>query len=121
MSSRNLLDQIFDLREDLQKYLETKVSYLGLTAFEKAVRLLTVFLGNGVIIVCLLIALIFIAGAGAIYIGSLLQSNELGMLIVGGGFLLLALILMIFRSRIFSPCVIRSLSDVFFKDDEETP
>ena len=118
MEVRSLLDSIFGLRKDLQDYLEKKVSYYGLTAFEKAVRLLTTFLGNAVIIITLLISVIFLAGAAAFYLGTLLESTELGMLIVGGFFFLITLGLMLFRSKIFSPYIIRSLSEVFFHDDE---
>lgn len=118
MEGRSLLDSIFGLRKDLLDYLEKKVSYYGLTAFEKAVRLLTTFLGNAVIIITLLISVIFLAGAAALYLGTLLESNELGMLIVGGFFLLITLGLMLFRNRIFSPYIIKSLSEVFFRDDE---
>lgn len=119
MEGRSLLDSIFGLRRDLQDYLEKKVSYYGLTAFEKAVRLLTTFLGNGVIVMTMLISVIFLAGAAAFYLGTLLESNELGMLIVGGFFLLITLVLMLFRNKLFSPYIIRSLSDVFFRDDDD--
>lgn len=119
MDSKSLFEHISGLRESLRKYLETNISYYGLVAFEKAVKLLTTFLGNGVVIVALLIALIFISGAAALYIGTLLNSMELGLLIVGGVFLLLALVLYIFRNRIFGPCVIKSLAEVFFKDEEK--
>jgi len=119
MEGKSFLDGLFGLREDLQNYLETKVSYYGLTAFEKAVRLLIVLLGNGIIVVTLLVAVFFLAGAGALYLGSLLESHTLGFLITGGFFLLVALLLMLFRKRIFGPCIIRSLANIFFTDDHE--
>jgi hypothetical protein len=119
MDSRKLLDHIFGLREDVLHYLEAKATFYGLTAFEKAVRLLTTFLGNSIIMVFLLISMMFLSGAAALYIGSLLNSTEAGLLIVGGFFFFLALVLMLFRNRIFGPYVIKSLASVFFKDDKE--
>lgn len=119
MDGKSLLEHIAGLQDSLRKYLETKLSYYGLLAFEKAAKLLTAFLGNGVIIAALLIALIFLSGAGALYVGSLLGSMELGLLIVGAFFLLLALLMYIFRNRLFGPYIIRSLAEVFFQDDEE--
>ncbi len=121
MDIRVLYEHISGLRDNLHKYLETKISYYGLVAFEKAVRLLTTFLGNAVIIATLFIALIFLSGAAALYIGSLLGSYELGLLIVGGFFLLITLILRLFRGRIFGPYIICSLRDEFFKEDDEHP
>ena len=114
-----MLEHISGLQESLRKYLDTKLSYYGLLAFEKAVRLLTAFLGNGVIIVVLLIALLFLSGAGSVYVGNLLESQVLGLLITGAFYLLLALVLIIFRSRIFGPFIIRSLAEVFFQEDED--
>ncbi len=119
MDVRALFEHISGLRENLQKYLETRVSYYGVIAFEKAVRLLTTFIGNSVIIGAFLIALMYLSGAAALYIGSLLESYELGMLIVGGFFLLLTIILRVFRGRIFGPFIISALAEVFFKDDDE--
>lgn len=114
-----MLEHISGLQYSLRKYLETKLSYYGLAAFEKAARLLTALLGNGVVVAVLLIALIFLSGAGALYIGNLLGSMEIGLLITGAFYLLLALLLYIFRNRIFGPFIIRSLAEVFFQDDEE--
>ena len=119
MDGKSLLEHISGLQESLRKYLDTKLSYYGLLAFEKAVRLLTAFLGNGVIIVVLLIALLFLSGAGSVYVGNLLESQVLGLLITGAFYLLLALVLIIFRSRIFGPFIIRSLAEVFFQEDED--
>ena len=116
-----MLEHISGLQDSLRKYLETKISYYGLLAFEKAARLLTAFLGNGIVIAVLIIALIFLSLAAALFIGNLLESMEAGLLIVGGFYLLLALILYAFRSRIFGRYVIRSLADVFFQEDEEAP
>ncbi len=114
-----MLEHISGLQDSLRKYLDTKLSYYGLLAFEKAARLLTAFLGNGVIIVVLLIALLFLSGAGSVYIGNLLGSQVLGLLITGAFYLLIALVLIIFRSRIIGPFVIRSLAEVFFQEDED--
>lgn len=119
MDVRTLLEHISGLKDSLHKYLEAKLSYYGLVAFEKAVRLLTVLLGNTLVFATLFIALLFLSGAAALYIGSLLESYELGLVIVGGFFLLLAIMLHFFRRRIFGYCIIRILRDVFLKDDDD--
>ncbi len=119
MKGDTLLETISELKVNLQKYLETKVSYYGLLAFEKAVKLLNYFISHGVVMIIFVIALVFLSGAVAIYIGKLIESLELGLLLVGGAYLLFALILYIFRNRIFSPCIIRILLNIFFQKDDE--
>jgi hypothetical protein len=119
MEKNPFFENISELKENLRLYLETKLSYYGLTAFEKAVKILTVITGNGFILLVMWMALIFFSGAVAYYIGSLLDSNELGLLIISGAYFLLGIILIIFRNRIFSSIIIKLLLNVFFKDDDE--
>jgi hypothetical protein len=119
MEKNPIFDNISELKENLRLYLETKVSYYGITAFEKAVKILTIITGNGFILMVMWIALIFFSGAVALYIGSLLQSLELGLLIVGGSYFLLGMIFILFRNQIFSPIIIKILVNILFKDDDD--
>ena len=119
MEKNSIFENISELKENLRLYLETKLSYYGLTAFEKAVKILTVITGNGFILMVMWMALIFFSGAVAFYIGTLLDSTELGLLIISGTYFLLGMILILFRKRIFSPIIIKLLVNVFFKDDDE--
>lgn len=119
MDGKSLLEHISGLRDSFQKYLEAKLSYYGLLTFERAARLITSFLGSGFALVALVLALFFLSGAAALYAGRLLGSLEWGLLAVGGVYLLLALVIYVFRTRIFGRCVIRSLAEVFFHEDEE--
>jgi hypothetical protein len=119
MEKNPIFDNISELKENLRLYLETKVSYYGITAFEKAVKVLTIITGNGFILLVMWIALIFFSGAVALYIGNLLQSIELGLLIVGGAYFLLGMILILFRNQIFSPVIIKILVNILFKDDDD--
>jgi hypothetical protein len=119
MEKNPFFENISELKENLRLYLETKLSYYGLTAFEKAVKILTVITGNGFILLVMWMALIFFSGAVAFYIGTLLDSNVLGLLIISGAYFLLGIILIIFRNRIFSSIIIKLLLNVFFKDDDE--
>jgi hypothetical protein len=119
MEKNPIFDNISELKENLRLYLETKVSYYGITAFEKAVKVLTIITGNGFILLVMWITLIFFSGAVALYIGNLLQSIELGLLIVGGAYFLLGMILILFRNQIFSPVIIKILVNILFKDDDD--
>ncbi|MFN2394516.1 MAG: phage holin family protein [Bacteroidales bacterium] len=119
MENKTIFENISELKENLQQYLETKLSYYGITAFEKAVKILTAVAAQGFVGMLMLIALIFLSAAAAIYIGTLLESTELGLLIVGGFYLLLGLIFYLFRRKIFSSIIIKILVNIFFQDDED--
>ena len=119
MENKTIFENISELKDNLRQYLETRISYYGISAFEKAVKILTAVTSRVIVSLLLVIALIFLSAAAAIYLGTLLESTELGLLIVGGLYLLLGIVFYAFRKNIFSPIIIRSLVDVFFKDEDE--
>lgn len=119
METKSILENISGLKENLKAYLETKISYYALQTFEKAVNALTVLVSNGFVILLLWMALIFFSAAAGLYIGRLLESIELGLLIIGGFYLLLGIVFFVFRKQVFSRIIIRILVNVFFKEDEE--
>jgi len=116
MEEKSFFENISELKENLLKYLETKMSWYALVAFEKAVKLVVSFVSSTVTLVIMLLALIFFSGAAGLYFGRLLESYELGLLIIGGFYLLLGIVFYVFRKKIFSRCVIRNLNEVFFQD-----
>jgi hypothetical protein len=118
MEDKSFLENISGLKENFLKYLETNISYYGLVAYEKSVKLITSLVTNSIIVLIMLLALVFFSGAAGLYIGHLLESYELGLLIIGGFYLLLGIVFIIFRKRIFSSYIIKSLGDVLFQDDE---
>lgn len=120
MRGKKLLEIVSEFKINLQQYLETKISYYGVTAFEKAVKLVNMFISNSVVVGFFTIAALFFSGAAALYIGKLLNSYELGLLIVGGAYILLGLISYVFRKKIFGPIIIKCMLKVFFpKEDDD--
>jgi hypothetical protein len=119
MDGKSLFGNITDLKENLYRYIETRFSYYKLVLFEKSARVLTSVFSTWVVSLVVFMAVMFISLAGAIYLGRLLESYELGLLIVGGFYLLLGLILYVFRVRIFSPGIIKGLARSFYDDEED--
>lgn len=119
MKSKNLLDTFSELKESFQLYIETKISYYSISAFEKLAKVANYFVSNGIVIGVFFMSLLFMSGAAALYIGKLLQSYELGLLIVGGVYFLLGIVLYLFRSRIFGRCIIKALIKIIlYKEDD---
>lgn len=116
MDYRTLVESFEDLKESLQKYVEANVSYYSLTAFEKVAKVLTHIYSSWIIIAVLTVAFILLSLAGGIYLGRALGSIELGILIIGGAFFLIGIILFLLRRNIFSPLVIRTLLKIFFDE-----
>ncbi len=121
MEGKELLAHIVSLKDNIQKYIETRLSYYGILAFEKAAKALSLLIANLVVAAILLLALLFISGAAAWFLGGLLDSYGFGMLIVGGFYLLLALVFFARRKSIFGRAAIRILLNLFLRDDSTDP
>ncbi len=119
MDTRVLLEHIAGIKDNLQKYVETKVSYYGMLAFEKSVRMLGLFMAHVVVLMIGLLALLFLSGAAAVLLGDVLDSSWMGLLIVGGFYLLIGLFVFARRRSIFGRWAIRSLVHLFFSEDDE--
>lgn len=118
MDGKKMLEHIAGLKDNTRRYLETKISYYGVLAFEKAVKLLSMLMANAVIIILGLLALVFLSAAAAIWIGELLDNTIYGLLITGGFYLLIALILLTWRKGIFGRIAIKALTNIFFEEDD---
>ncbi len=116
-----MLAHIVSLKDNIQKYLETRLSYYGILVFERAAKTLSLLIANLVLAAILLLALLFISGAAAWFLGGLLGSYGYGMLIVGGFYLLLALVFFAWRRSIFGRAAIRILLNIFIRDDSTDP
>lgn len=117
------------IRENLYRYVETRLLYYKLLVLEKASRVITAILSGVVVTLLVFLALILFSGAAAMGLGrafgqenaqGILEPNyALGMLVVGGFYLLLGLILYAVRVRLFSPPIIKSIGKALFEEDEE--
>ncbi len=119
MDGKELLEQIAGLKDNVRKYLETKISYYGILAFEKAVKLLSILLANAVILSSCLLALLFLSGAAALLVGQLLDSLLYGILIVSGFYFLLTGIFLIWNKSIFGRLAIRIMLKIFLDEDAD--
>ncbi len=119
MEKKSFFENISEIGENLMLYIETNVSLYKLIALEKAVKALTVVVSNTFIILFLVLSLIFFSAAAALYFGRILESTELGLLIVAGGYFLLGIVFYVFKKQIFSRLIIKFLINIFVKDDED--
>ncbi|MFO7874035.1 MAG: hypothetical protein ACQESY_09960 [Pseudomonadota bacterium] len=116
MDVKELFSHLVALKDTIRSYLETTIAYYGVTAFEKAAKVFSFFMVNLVVLVVGLLALLFLSGAAALYLGEYLDSYALGMLIVGGFYLLVLLIVFVLRKQIFGRFAIRALKNIILDE-----
>ncbi|AVM50510.1 hypothetical protein [Capnocytophaga sp. oral taxon 878] len=66
-----------------------------------------------------LLILFFLSLAAAYAIGEALGSNGLGFAIVGAFYIVLSLVVLLFRKKLIERSLLRKLSEIYFKTDPE--
>ncbi len=117
-----MLDDINDLKKDVLEYIEVKLDLIRLHTAENLSRIFSNVATIAVIGYLLFFIILFISLAGGYYIGSLLDSTELGFLCVAGFYTLLLVLFLAFRKQIVERPVIKAIVRLFFpkfEDDEK--
>ena len=104
------------VQENAKAYLESSIAYYKLWGFNVAMKSTTLMLKFFLIAICLMLVLLFVSIAGAIFIGNLLDSYPLGFLVVAGIYLVLALLLFLVKDKIVEGPILEKFSEIFFND-----
>ena len=98
----------------IKAWLEAQRDYHTLVASQRVARVGTSLMGGSILWVLLACALAFLSAAGAIWIGRWLDDTALGLLLMGGGFLLLGLVFMLlWRSGSRDRCTLRLFNALY--------
>jgi uncharacterized membrane protein len=115
-----MLDEINDIKKDVLEYIEVKLDLIRLHTAENLSR---IFSNVAIIAVAgylLFLIVIFLSFAAGFFIGSKLNSTELGFLCVAGFYFLLLILFLAYRKQIVERPVIKSVVRLFFpKFDED--
>jgi hypothetical protein len=117
-----MLNEIDDLRKDLREYLEVKVDLVRLHLAENLSRILSNMASSAIIGYLLFLIIMFLSLTAGYFIGSRLNSTELGFLCVSGFYVMLLIIFLLLRKKIVEKPVVRTIIRLLFpkfKDNEE--
>ncbi|MEH6679560.1 MAG: hypothetical protein V7724_03385 [Sediminicola sp.] len=115
MAFEELKENISEADNDLRSYLDTTKEYYQLKTFKvlaKGVNSLVKAMLLGAIAI---LALFMLSLAGAFGLGQLLDNTFYGFLLIGGFYLLLAILGYLLRDRLDSP-LLRKFSEIYFEE-----
>jgi hypothetical protein len=92
--------KIEEITINLKEYARIQYAVFRLQFVEKMAAIGSTMLSDVLVSSVALIALLFLSAGGAFYISQMTGSYALGFLVVGGLYILIALILMVFRGSI---------------------
>ena len=105
-----------DIKDSAKEYLGLKSDALKLGLVENASRVINRLLSIFLLILVLITALVFLASGATQWLGQVLESTIAASLITGGFFLLLFLVLFLFRKRLFMNTFVRLFINIFFHE-----
>jgi hypothetical protein len=114
-----MLDDVNDLKKDVLEYIEVKLDLIRLHTAENLSRIFSNVATIAVIGYLLFFIILFISLAAGYFIGSQLDSNELGFLCVAGFYTLLLFLFLVFRKKIVERPVIKAIVRLFFPKFED--
>jgi hypothetical protein len=109
-----MLEEIGNIKKDIQEYIEIKLDLLKLQTAESISKVVSGATAAIILVLFSCLILFFLSFAAGYFMATLLHSNELGFLCVAGFYLLLLIIILIFRKKIIDRPVIKSVVRVFF-------
>lgn len=102
-------ESIVDLKKNAGELIDNYVQLAKVQVAEKSSNILSVIVAL-VLALALIIFFFFFAGiAASIWLGHLLQNEVAGYLIIGGLYLLLAILVVLLRKKIILPAIAKSL------------
>lgn len=120
MAFQNFKDNFDDAFEHIKRYLNIYVTNVKLRSIKKATHGVTAMLNVLLWGTFALLALFFLSIALCVGIGNWVDSYMLGFVIVGGFYLLLMILALLFGRRIIRNSVLRFLlSKIFDKEEVE--
>ena len=105
-----------DLADSIKRYLQLRLNIIKLEVMEKTARVVSLTIAAVFLLLVFVLFLLFVSLAAAGLAGDLLNSQALGYLCVAGFYLLLLILLFVFRRRLFLGAVIKHMSEIFFED-----
>jgi len=114
-----MLEDINNIKNDIQEYIEVKFDLLRLRSAESLSRLLSIVLNIAILGFLSFFILLFLSIAAGYFLASLLQSNELGFLCVAGFYGLVMVIFIIFRKKIIERPIIKTIMKLIFPKSGE--
>jgi hypothetical protein len=117
-----MLDELNDIRKDVLDFIEVKLDLIRLHTAENLSRIFSNVAIIAVTGYLLFLIVLFLSFAAGYFIGSRLNSTELGFLCVAGFYFLLLILFLAYRKQIIERPVIKAVVRLFFpkfEDDEK--
>jgi hypothetical protein len=116
MAFEELKDQADQVQEETRAYIDTTLEYYKLWGFKVAMKSTAMAAKVILVMVCLIMVFLFVSLAAALAIGDALDNYVTGFLIIGGIYLILLILIILFKDKIVEGPMLRKYSEIFFNE-----
>ncbi|MDO9187897.1 MAG: phage holin family protein [Bacteroidia bacterium] len=107
-----------EIKQMLVDYFEAKIQLYKIGAYEKIAKITAVLFSSIIIALLGFFLLLFLSISGGFYFGGLLNNNALGFLLIFGIYLILFVILILFRKKLLEKHIMNKVIEQLFEKEE---
>ncbi len=115
MAFEEVKENLSEAEATARSYIESSRQFYKLKGFKFMMKAVMVFVKMASVGIMLVLALFFLSLSAAFYIGAELDRTSLGFLIVGGFYLLVGVLIYIFRHSLRKP-LLKKFSEFYFDE-----
>lgn len=109
MEQNNILSSTGETLEYAKIYMEQQAEYLQLEIAGRTAKVTSNILTIGVISILVLLTIVFLSFALGFYLGDVFESNALAFLCVGGIYIILTVLIVVFKETIITNPILSSV------------
>lgn len=112
----HLENNVDSINNDVQSYIKKSFDYYKLDFYKKTTKVMITAIRLLLISSVALLVLLFVSIAVAVLVGEAMENLSYGFFIVGGFYLLIMLLIVIFGRKALEKFVLSGTSKIFFND-----
>lgn len=118
MKDKSLVENVHELSDVIKNYIEARIDLWKLGIVEKIARVGTYFVSTIIISIIMLIALVFLTQAFVGWYDEAYGSSSVALLISAGFYIILGLLIFLFRKQLFTNRIVKNIAEILFAEDE---
>lgn len=107
-----------EIKQMLVDYFEAKIQLYKIGAYEKIAKITALLFSSIIITLLGIFLLLFLSISGGFYFGGLLSNNALGFLIIFGIYLVLFIVIVLFRKKLLEKYIMDKVIEQLFEKEE---
>lgn len=115
MAFEEVKENFSEAEDSARSYIQSSREFYKLKGFKVLMKAVMVFVKIASVGVMVMMALLFLSISAAFWIGTELDKTSLGFLIVGGFYLLVGLVIYLFRHSLRKP-LLKKFSEFYFDE-----